>query len=56
MIFGGAAAVAMIVATCAAGLLAMESGRFVLTNCLYAGAAGLAAGSARLAARSARYI
>ena len=41
---GGAAALAMMFATGAAGLLALESSRFVFTNVLYAGAAGLAAG------------
>lgn len=41
---GGAAALAMMVATSAAGLLTLESGKFIFQNCLYAGAAGLAAG------------
>ena len=41
---GGAAAIAMMFATGAAGMLEMESGRFVLRNCLYTGAAGIAAG------------
>jgi putative nucleotidyltransferase with HDIG domain len=41
---GGAAALTMMVATAAAGLLTLESGNFMLNNCLYAGAAGLAAG------------
>jgi len=41
---GGAAAIAMMFATGAAGMLEMESGRFVLRNCLYTGAAGIASG------------
>ncbi|QOV90719.1 HD family phosphohydrolase [Humisphaera borealis] len=41
---GGAAAIAMMFATGASGMLDMESGRFVLRNCLYTGAAGIAAG------------
>ncbi len=41
---GGAAAVAMMFATASAGLLEMESGRFILRNGLYTGAAGIAAG------------
>ncbi|MDB5297814.1 MAG: putative rane protein, partial [Phycisphaerales bacterium] len=41
---GGAAAIAMMFATAAAGLLAVDSGQFVFRNCCYAGAAGLAVG------------
>jgi putative nucleotidyltransferase with HDIG domain len=41
---GGAAALGMVVATAAAGLLAFDPWRFVLLNCLYAGWAGLTAG------------
>ena len=41
---GGATALTMIVATFAQGMVALEPLRFVFTNCLYAGAAGLAAG------------
>jgi putative nucleotidyltransferase with HDIG domain len=41
---GGASALAMMAATAAAGLLAIESPAFIVRNCLYAGAAGLAVG------------
>ena len=41
---GGAAAIAMMIAAAAAGLLDLESGQFVMRNCLYTGAAGLAVG------------
>lgn len=41
---GGAAAISMMFATSAAGMLELESGQFVLRNCLYTGAAGIAAG------------
>jgi hypothetical protein len=41
---GGAAALAMIVVTAAGGLMSLDVIRYVAHNCLYAGAAGLAAG------------
>jgi putative nucleotidyltransferase with HDIG domain len=41
---GGAAALAMILVSAAAGAVEMEPQRFIATNCLYVGAAGLAAG------------
>jgi putative nucleotidyltransferase with HDIG domain len=41
---GGAASLAMIAAAAAAGLLSLEPWPFMISNCLYAGAAGLAAG------------
>jgi putative nucleotidyltransferase with HDIG domain len=41
---GGAMAISMIIASGAAGLLALESGQFILRNCMFAGAAGLTAG------------
>jgi len=41
---GGVTAIAMIVATFAQGMVALEPVSFVATNCLYAGAAGLAGG------------
>jgi putative nucleotidyltransferase with HDIG domain len=41
---GGAAAISMMVATAAAGLLTLESSQFIFKNCLHAGAAGLTAG------------
>jgi cyclic-di-AMP phosphodiesterase PgpH len=41
---GGAAALALMAATAAAGMAALEPGRFILHDCLYAGAAGLGAG------------
>ena len=41
---GGAAALAMIAATVAAGALSLDPWAFVLKNCLYAGAAGLVVG------------
>lgn len=41
---GGAAALAMIAATAAAGAVSMDPVQFIARNCLYAGAAGLAAG------------
>jgi putative nucleotidyltransferase with HDIG domain len=41
---GGAAALAMMLATGAAGLLAIESPAFIVRSALYAGAAGLAVG------------
>ena len=41
---GGATAVAMIIATFAQGMIALEPIPFISTNCLYAGAAGLSAG------------
>jgi putative nucleotidyltransferase with HDIG domain len=45
---GGAAALAMIVATAAAGFTAYDPWPFVLQNCLYAGFAGLTVGFAVL--------
>ncbi|HEX8916437.1 MAG TPA: HDIG domain-containing protein [Humisphaera sp.] len=45
---GGASAIAMMVATAAAGLIALESGQFVLTNCLWAGLGGLLSGAIAL--------
>jgi cyclic-di-AMP phosphodiesterase PgpH len=41
---GGAAAMAMIIATAAVGAVQMEPVQFIGHNCLYVGAAGLAAG------------
>ena len=41
---GGASALAMIFVTAAVGFVQMEPMRFIADNCLYAGAAGLAAG------------
>ncbi|HSI35301.1 MAG: HD family phosphohydrolase [Phycisphaerae bacterium] len=41
---GGAAALAMMAATAAAGAVTMDPLKFVTINCLYAGAAGLAVG------------
>ena len=41
---GGAAALAMIAATLGAGLLSLEPWPFMVSNCLYTGAAGLATG------------
>jgi putative nucleotidyltransferase with HDIG domain len=41
---GGAAALAMIGATLGAGLLSLEPWPFMISNCLYTGAAGLATG------------
>jgi len=41
---GGATALAMMVATGAAGALSLDPWQFVLKNCLYAGAAGLVVG------------
>jgi putative nucleotidyltransferase with HDIG domain len=41
---GGATALAMIVATAAAGLLELDPWTFIARNCLYAGAAGLGVG------------
>jgi putative nucleotidyltransferase with HDIG domain len=41
---GGAASLAMVVATAAAGLTVFDPWPFVLQNCLYAGAAGLTVG------------
>ncbi len=41
---GGITALSLIVATFAQGMVALEPFSFVATNCLYAGAAGLAAG------------
>jgi hypothetical protein len=41
---GGASALAMIFVTAAVGFVQMEPLRFIADNCLYAGAAGLAAG------------
>ncbi|HSU68690.1 MAG TPA: HDIG domain-containing protein, partial [Tepidisphaeraceae bacterium] len=41
---GGAMALAMMVATLAAGLMGFDPTRFVVTNALYAGGAGLAVG------------
>ena len=41
---GGAASLAMVLATAAAGLTAFDPWPFVLQNCLYAGAAGLTVG------------
>ncbi len=41
---GGMAALAMMAAAAAAGLLAYDSPGFILRNCLYTGAAGLAVG------------
>ena len=41
---GGAAALAMMAATAAAGALSLDPWRFILTNCLYTGASGLAVG------------
>jgi hypothetical protein len=41
---GGASALAMIFVTAAVGFIQMEPLRFIFDNCLYAGAAGLAAG------------
>jgi putative nucleotidyltransferase with HDIG domain len=41
---GGATALAMMLATAAAGAVAMDPLRFVAFNCLYTGAAGLAVG------------
>jgi putative nucleotidyltransferase with HDIG domain len=45
---GGGAAIAMIAATAAAGMLELDSGQFVLKNCAYAGLAGLLGGSITL--------
>src|SRR5439155_18585280 len=41
---GGATALAMIVATCASGLLNLDPAMFIAQNCLYVGAAGLGVG------------
>src|SRR5207248_5816485 len=41
---GGAAAIAMILATAASGLVTMDPPAFIAKNCLYTGAAGLAVG------------
>jgi len=41
---GGASAIALMVATLAQGLIALEPLKFIGTNCLYAGSAGLLAG------------
>jgi len=41
---GGVTALAMMAASAAAGLLAYDSPNFILRNCLYTGAAGLAVG------------
>ena len=41
---GGATALAMMVATAAAGMVLLDPTRFIAHNCLYAGAAGLAVG------------
>src|SRR5256886_17037845 len=41
---GGAAAIAMMLATAAAGLINMDPLIFIAKNCLYTGAAGLAVG------------
>ena len=41
---GGAAAMAMMIATAATGLMSLDPWPFVFRNCLYAGAAGLANG------------
>jgi len=40
----GFAAVAMMIATAAVGAVEMQPARFIITNCLYVGAAGLASG------------
>lgn len=41
---GGVAAVAMMVATAAWGLISLDDGSYIFKNCLYAGGAGLSAG------------
>jgi putative nucleotidyltransferase with HDIG domain len=41
---GGITALAMVAATAAVGLVHMDPGRFVLYQCIYAGAAGMAVG------------
>ncbi len=44
VLVGGAAAVAMMATTAAAGMIALDPWRYVAHNCLYAGAAGLSVG------------
>ena len=41
---GGVAAIAMMACTCASGLMNLDPGRYILMNCLHAGAAGLGVG------------
>jgi putative nucleotidyltransferase with HDIG domain len=41
---GGVAAIAMMIATAAAGLLSLDTWQYIGTNCLYAGGAGLSTG------------